>query len=211
MHSPDLATLVKETAPTLVTPTMLATITAQQAARDRMERRKVGAPRRSLEEETKRTVAEPEVLPREASDEKRPGHDRNVEWCDQPTPVKPAGRCSATEAATFAVSILGHLLAHGALTPIRINGKIVTKFCMWLGYALAYGVPSSGGGRTYKHKMVYVAMQVAVRTVRSRPTLNCEVQSNSSFHVDVLFCRILIRACCTFSRISRYPRLRVKL
>ena len=111
------------------------------------------------------TAPDPVMPPREPEEDRRPAASRPTESCPHDAPQKPIGVAQANRQralASFSMDILGHLIAHGSTTPLRIRGRIVRHFCVWLGYPCAFGVPSSGGASGYKHKIEYVGMLVHV-------------------------------------------------
>ena len=75
----------------------------------------------------------------------------------------------------FAIDILGHLVGHGAQTPLRIDGRIVRTLCVWLGYPTAYGPPPVGGSEQYAHRIEYVAVLVC-----ASHTFDLNVELNAS-------------------------------
>ena len=133
----------------------------------RQQKRTLRLAEKQLERPSNRTsAADVQVEPREAPVDRLPAPPRDTTLCKQQAVCKPVRDRSSTvqsrtqEMALFAIDILGHLIGHGAQTPLRVDGRVVRTFCVWLGYPTAYGPPPVGGSEKYAHRIEYVAMLV---------------------------------------------------
>ena len=121
------------------------------------------------EKPVKRTAAaDVQMEPRESPLDLLPAPPRDTTNCQHQAPKKPSFDRSSTvfsrtqTMANFTIAILGHLIGRGAQTPLRVDGRIVRTFCVWLGYPSAYGPPPVGGSEQYAHRIEYVAMLVRI-------------------------------------------------
>ena len=152
---------------------------------------------------TRVPAPQPVVEPRESATDKLPGPPRDVTICRHAAPNKPCGvnRANlARELAQFCLEIQGHLIAHGASTPLRDKtGRVIRSMCVWLGYPTAHGPPSYGGSRRHVNRIRYVAMLVGrlyARTNAGTQRTSKEAE-NKKAYLRRLLCRTWTQMCST--------------